>query len=113
MKNKKFVYGFVVAAVVVAVLVGWSQFGSPNNSNFPEGTDWLCEDPRCGTHFKMTMAELGEFNRKNFGQRVKCPKDGKPALRAEKCRHCEKWHPQPHEGYRCPFCGKDNPPQMT
>ena len=113
-KNKNVVYGAVVVAVVAAALVVWSMWDAPNNANFPEGTDWLCEDPRCATHFNLSMEELGEFNKKNFGQRVKCPKDGKPAVRAEKCAHCGKWHPRPHEGYRCPFCGKENaPPKET
>ena len=113
LKNKKLVYGFVTASVLLAAVVAWWQLGSPNNENFPDGTDWLCSDPKCATTFKMTMKELGAHNKKNFGQPVPCPKCNKQAVRSTKCNHCGKWHPQPHEGYKCPFCGKDNPPVIT
>ena len=113
MKNPKVVYGLVIAAVVLAAVVVWSLYSPANNANFPEGTAWLCTNPKCGNTFTLTMRQLGEHNKKNFGQPVQCAKCTAPAVRAQQCRHCQKWHPRPHEGYKCPHCGKDNPPIIT
>ena len=105
--KQKLIYGAVIVVVVAAVLGVWSMRGSPNNANFPQGTDWLCTNSACGNHYKMTVAELGEHHKKNYGQRPACPKCGKPAVRAEVCGHCGKVYPQNRGMQVCPYCGKE------
>ena len=107
--NKTLVKGIVIgAAVLVAVLV-WSLYRPANDANFPEGTDWLCTNPTCRTAFNLSMKQLADYNEKHLGQPMKCPKCGTQAVRGERCLHCGKVFPMPHDmAHRCPFCGKDN-----
>jgi hypothetical protein len=106
MKKQHLVYASVVVVVVAAVLVMAMRRG-PNNENFPEGTDWLCLDPTCNTHFRLTMKELGEHYKQHYGKRPLCPKCGKEAVRAEVCGHCGKVYPQARGVQICPYCRKE------
>jgi len=105
-KQQKLIYGSVIVVVVGAVLAVVAMRRSPNNANFPEGTDWLCLNPACKNHFKLTMHELGEHHRLHYGQPVTCPKCGQRAFRAEVCKSCGKVFQQMPQMTNCPYCGK-------
>jgi hypothetical protein len=105
-KKQKLTYGAVIVVIVGAVLTVWAMRGQPNNANFPEGTDWLCLNPACKNHFKLTMHELGEHHRLHYGQPVPCPKCGQRADRAEVCKSCGKVFQQMRGMTNCPYCGK-------
>ena len=104
--KQKLIYGAVIVVAVAGFLTVWSMIGGENNANFPEGTDWLCLNKACGNHFKLTMEQLGEHHKKNYGQPVKCPKCGQGADRAEVCRSCGKVFVQMRGMTHCPFCRK-------
>jgi hypothetical protein len=108
--NKKLVQGIVIGVVVLVAVLGWALHRPSNNANFPEGTDWLCLNPKCGTAFNLSMKQLGEYSAAHRGEPIKCPKCGTPAIRAEKCQHCGKYFPERDSHGRCPFCGKVNQP---
>ena len=61
-------YAVYAIAGVVAFIAVWMFFRPVNNDNRPEGTDWLCTSAACGTHFNLTMKELGEHEKKKWGQ---------------------------------------------
>jgi hypothetical protein len=103
----KLIYAVIVIVAVGLAAVGWMMWSPANNENFPEGTDWVCLEKNCGQHFKLTMSELGDHYKKNYGQRPKCPKCGKEAFRAEKCGHCGKVYPQSRGVQVCPYCKKE------
>ena len=104
--KQKLIYGAVIIVVVGTVLAIWGTRSSPNNANFPEGTDWLCLNQSCNNHFKLTIQELGEHHKANYGQPVKCPKCGQRADRADVCKSCGKVYIQMRGMQACPFCGK-------
>lgn len=108
--KQKLIYAGVIVAVVGATLLVWSMWSTPNNANFPEGTAWLCTDNKCGNHFKMTVKELAEYTRANYGQPVKCPKCQKVAVGAIECAHCGKVYHQMRGSNICPYCNKPQPP---
>ena len=105
-KQQKLIYGSVIVVVVGAVLGVVAMRHPPNNANFPGGTDWLCLNPACKNHFKLTMHELGEHHRLHYGQPVTCPKCGQRAFRAEVCKSCGKVFQQMPQMTNCPYCGK-------
>lgn len=105
MKQKLIYAGAIVGAVVLALAV-WVMWRPANNANFPEGTDWLCVDPACKTHFKMTMKQLGEHYKENYGKRPLCPKCSKESVRAEVCGHCGKVYAASQGPNYCPYCRK-------
>lgn len=104
--KQKLIYGSVIIVVVGAVLAIWGTRRPANNANFPEGTDWLCLNRSCNTHFKLTMKELGEHHKANYGQPIKCPKCAQRADRAEVCKSCGKVFVQMRGMQGCPYCGK-------
>ena len=109
--KQNLIYGAVIVVVVGAALTLWMMFGGKNNANFPEGTDWLCMNQACGNHFKLTMEQLGEHHRQNYGQPVKCPKCGTGiAERAQVCPSCQKLFVQVRGSPVCPHCRKPLPP---
>ncbi len=109
--NKNLVKGIIVGAVVLVAVIGWSLRRPANSASFPEGTDWLCTSPQCSTGFNLSIKQLADYNEEHAGERIKCPKCGTAAIRAEKCQHCAKHFPMVRDGpHRCPFCGKDNAP---
>ena len=105
-KQQKLMYGAVIVVVVGVVLAILSMRRPANNANFPEGTDWLCLNPACQNHFKLTMKELGEHHKQHYGQPVKCPKCGQRADRADVCKSCGKVFVQMRGMTNCPFCRK-------
>ena len=108
------VKGIVIGAAVLVAVLAWWLYEPANNANFPEGTDWLCTNPRCNTAFNLSMKQLAAYNEKHVGEPIKCPKCGTAAVRAEKCQHCGKVYPMPRDAaHRCPFCGKDNGVPVT
>lgn len=112
--NKNLVKGLIIGGVVLLAVVGWALYSPSNNANFPEGTDWLCQNPSCKTSFNLSMKELANYNKEHPGDPIKCAKCGTAAIRAEKCRHCGKHFPMPRDAaHRCPFCGKDNAVPIT
>ena len=110
MKNPKLIYAVVIVVVVGAVLGIWSMFGGENNANFPEGTDWLCMNKSCGNQFKLTMEQLGQHHKQNYGKPVPCPKCGQRAERAQVCPSCNKVFVQMRGMPVCPHCRKPLPP---
>src|SRR5215471_13009636 len=98
----------VIVAVVVATGVGAWMWRPANNDNFPDGTYWICSEPTCKTEFSLTMTQLSDHHEKHYGQPVPCPKCGKPAIRADKCKHCGRIYPMDRNSVVCPFCGKPN-----
>ena len=112
--NKNLVKGIIVASAVLVAILAWWLYSPANNANFPDGTDWLCQNASCKTGFTLSVKQLAEYSKDHPGEHIKCPKCGTTTLRAEKCRHCGKHFPMMRDGpHRCPFCGKDNaaPPQ--
>ena len=108
--KQKLIYAGVIIVAVVAVLAIASMFRGSNNTNFPEGTDWLCMNKGCGNHFKMTIAQLGQHHREQYGQPVKCTKCGQVAERAQVCPECKKVFVQVRGMPFCPHCRKPLPP---
>jgi hypothetical protein len=106
MKNK-LVYAVVIGVALVGAVVVWAMWRPANNPNFPQGTDWLCTNQACQNHFKLTMKELGDHHKAHYGQRPKCPKCGKDAVRAEVCAHCGKVYMQARGAQICPYCRKE------
>ena len=104
--KKKLIYAGSIAAVVLAAVVVWSTLGGENNTNFPEGTDWLCTNKGCATHFKMTIAELGEHHKQNYGKPVPCPECKQVAQRASVCGECKTVFIQVRGLPFCPKCKK-------
>ncbi len=105
--NEKVIYGIVIALVVAGAVGGWMMWTPANNANFPEGTPWMCQNPSCKTEFHLTMKQLSEHYKANYGEQPKCPKCSQPALRAERCDHCGKLFPQQRGVNVCPHCGKE------
>ena len=104
--NPRLIYAAVIVVVVGGVLAFMAFRRPANNANFPEGTHWLCGDPKCATHYTLSVKELGEHHRKNFGKRPPCPKCGKEAFGAQQCVHCKKVYHQQRGMVHCPYCGK-------
>ena len=109
MNKQKLVYAGVIAAVVAAAVIVWAVWRPSNNANFPQGTLWLCSNPKCSAEFRLTMQQLGEHYKAHYGERPKCPKCGSEAYRADKCPSCGKVFPQTRGGSICPYCGKPLP----
>jgi hypothetical protein len=108
--DKKTLLAAGVVVVVVAVVAVFAFRRPDNNANFPEGTEWLCTNKACGNHFRMTVKELGEYTRANYGKPILCPKCNQPAAGARTCSHCKKVHVQVRGMNVCPLCGKPPPP---
>ena len=109
--NKNFLKGIVIGVVVLVAVLVWALYHPANNANFPEGTDWLCQNPTCHTAFNLSIKQLGQYSSDHPGDPIKCPKCGTASIRAEKCQHCGKYFPMPRDAqHRCPFCGKENQP---
>ena len=95
----------VSASVVAIVVAAWLGLRRPaNNANFPEGTYWMCSNQGCGHEFNLTMKQLGEHHRTNYGQPVSCPNCKQPAVRAQRCPHCGKIYPMQRQATPCPSC---------
>ena len=78
-----------------------------NNANFSEGTDWMCGVAECAHTFNLTMAELGEHHKNNYGKPIACPRcDTAPAMRVDRCPVCKNYFPQQREAFRCPHCAE-------
>ena len=102
--NKNVIKGIVVAAAVLVAVVAWMLYSPANNANFPDGTDWLCLNPKCNTTTTLSIKQLAQYNEDHVGEPVKCPKCGTGAVRAEKCSHCAKSFPMsPHPQRLGPF----------
>ncbi|HEX2971121.1 MAG TPA: hypothetical protein VHP11_02240 [Tepidisphaeraceae bacterium] len=99
--------GVLAAAALFTVVLVWSRRPA-NNDDFPEGTFWLCANPKCQTSFTLTIKELGQHHEKHYGQPPFCPKcQGTDTLRAEQCPHCKKVYPLARDwGSVCPYCRK-------
>jgi hypothetical protein len=97
-----------ISVVVVLTIVGvvWWTFRRPaNNATHPNGTWWLCQNKACGHSFQLTMAQLGDWHKKHYGQRPVCPDCGSPdAVAAEKCDNCGKVYPRTQTLQPCPVC---------
>lgn len=111
--NKNVVKGIVIGAVVLVAVLAWALYRPANNANFPEGTDWLCQNPQCATSFNLTVKQLAQYNQEHAGEPIKCPKCSTTSIRGERCQHCGKVFPMPRDAaHRCPYCGKDNAPPV-
>jgi predicted Zn-ribbon and HTH transcriptional regulator len=109
--NKNLMKWLAIGGAVMAVaVIAWVFYSTANNANFPEGTNWLCTNPSCGTNFNMTMKQLAKYSEEHYADPVKCTKCGAVAVAAIKCKHCGKWFPEHESRYRCPYCGKENLP---
>lgn len=95
--------------VVVGVVVSYTTLGSPSNVDVPNGTEWVCTNPKCGYSFNMSTKELGEFYSAHPGEGLPCPKCNSPAVRAFHCDTCDKNFAPSKDGGAsiCPSCGKD------
>ena len=109
--NKNLVKGIVIGGVVLVAVLVWMLYSPANNANFPNGTEWVCQNPTCKNGFNLSINQLAQYNAEHRGEPIKCPKCGSPAVRAEKCVNCGKYFPAaPGSDHRCPFCGKINTP---
>ena len=98
--------GFIAAAIILFRPTGGENTYGDNNANLPDGVLFICGEKTCGHTFPLTMKQLGEHHEKHYGEPVPCAKCAKPALRAEKCEHCQTIHVQERGGGACPKCGK-------
>lgn len=108
--KKEAILSAVVLAVIVGTLFLWNR-KSANNEDFPEGTQWVCTDQACATHFALTIRELAQHHEKHYGEPVPCPKCKKPAVRALKCEQCKTVYVMKRGDFKCPKCGKENIPR--
>jgi len=101
----------ILAAVVVA-LCGLAVFmnlrKSPADQNFPEGTWWICTNKDCKHEFNLTIQQVSDHHKSNYGQPIPCPKCKSRALRGDKCLHCGKPFMARMTDIKCPHCGKEN-----
>jgi len=100
----------LVALLVVAGVGAWRAvypYGD-NNSEFPEGLFFLCEDADCEEEFTLTVKEFGRHHEEHWGKPVPCPKCGGKSVRAEKCPHCERSFKlvRDRQEMPCPHCEK-------
>jgi len=110
----KLVMAAVIAVVVGGISLGWYCYRPVNNADFPDGTFWLCSNPKCNAETVLTMKQLGDHHAKHYGQPIPCPKCGAELLRADRCPDCKKLYPQQRNiAPLCPYCKKPPSPPKT
>jgi hypothetical protein len=111
-RDKKLGAGVLVIATAAVVLIAWNRRPA-NNDNFPDGTFWMCMNPKCKAEFTLTIKELGEHHQKHYGQQPTCPKcQGNDTIRAQRCPSCGKFYPIIQDWAAvCPYCKKPVKPR--
>lgn len=106
--------GALLIAAAAVTLLAWNRRPA-NNDNFPDGTFWICTDPKCKAEFALTIKELGAHHEKHYGQPPTCPKcNGNKTIRAERCPNCMKFYPMIQDlALICPHCKKPVKPRDT
>jgi hypothetical protein len=90
-----------ISIVLMAAMVGSSAWLSFRSNGPGSGdTQWMCQN---GHQFTITARQLNDLRANHYGEQVKCPECGAPALPAYKCPHCGNLI-APGASRICPVC---------
>jgi hypothetical protein len=81
------------------------------NTDFPEGTLWICQNAACKAEFVKSLDELARFYESSPETPLPCPKCGQSqTVRALRCPRCARFLPLPGAGLSRPVCSHCNKP---
>lgn len=96
----------VFVALLAATALQWQRWRSTTrNADFPDGSLWVCTDPKCAAEVVKTVREVGQFFQDHPDGQLNCPKCQAPLARAQRCPHCQHLYVSQRPPLRaCPHC---------